>query len=124
MSRIRPAAFWSLAVIIALSASLALRARQTPPTTPAPMLAAGASHSLAVDSAGAVWAWGANIGGQVGDGTTQTRLAPVPVAALTGTFTAVAAGGAHSLARRNDGTVFAWGANVRARWATARRPGV
>lgn len=48
----------------------------------------------------------------MGDGTTQSRLAPVPLTTLTGTFTAVAAGGAHTLARRADGAVFAFGLNA------------
>ena len=54
--------------------------------------------------------------GQVGDGTTTARSTPVQVMGpggngfLTG-IVAVAAGYAHSLAVRNDGTVWAWGAN-------------
>jgi len=39
-------------------------------------------HSLAVRSDGSVWAWGHNNAGQLGDGTTTSRLAPVPVVGL------------------------------------------
>lgn len=108
--RLRPAHVAALVVLI--SASFSLLARQTTPPPPPATLAAGASHSLAIDAAGAVWAWGANIGGQVGDGSTTMRLAPVRLATLTGTFTAVAGGAAHSLALRSDGRVLAWGLNA------------
>lgn len=76
---------------------------------------AGYAHSIALKSDGTVWAWGYNASGQVGDSSSITRLAPVrvtpaaPVFPLT--FKAVSAGVDHSLALRNDGTVWAWGAN-------------
>ena len=57
-----------------------------------------------------MWAWGDNRFGQLGDGTTTSRLAPVQVTGLTG-VTQVAGGCAHSLALRSDGTVWAWGDN-------------
>ncbi|MGA2835436.1 MAG: MBG domain-containing protein [Acidimicrobiales bacterium] len=75
-------------------------------------VAAGSGHSLALTSGGEVFAWGANLFGQLGDGTTQATETPVAVAAPAGvTFTAVAAGGDHSLALSSTGTVYAWGAN-------------
>jgi len=79
-------------------------------------LAVGSAHSLAVDSGGHVWAWGANGNGQLGDGTTSTRISPVEVVNITGTGSlsgiAAAAGGAsHSLAVTSTGTIYAWGLN-------------
>lgn len=77
---------------------------------------AGEAHSLALKSDGTVWAWGNNSSGQLGDSTTTNRLVPVQVqgpggaGTLTGII-AISAGGAHSLALRNDGTVWAWGFN-------------
>ncbi|MEA2974330.1 MAG: trimeric autotransporter adhesin [Actinomycetota bacterium] len=73
-------------------------------------VAAGWYHSLAVNPGGTVSAWGWNYYGQLGDGSTVTRTAPVAVPGLTG-VTAVAAGVAHSLALKSDGTVWAWGMN-------------
>jgi len=69
------------------------------------------SHSLAVSTTGVVYAWGLNNNGQLGDGTTTQRTAPVVVSGLSGVFTAVSAGNNHSMALRNDGTVWAWGSN-------------
>ena len=69
------------------------------------------NHSLAVNNTGVVYAWGLNNTGQLGDGTTTQRTTPVVVSGLSGTFTAVSAGNNHSLALRNDGTVWAWGSN-------------
>ncbi|WP_315093477.1 hypothetical protein [uncultured Cellulomonas sp.] len=52
--------------------------------------------------------WGYNERGQLGDGTTSDRLAPV-VTSTVRTWTDVAAGGAHSLALAGDGTLWSWG---------------
>ncbi|MCB9663217.1 MAG: hypothetical protein H6732_03825 [Alphaproteobacteria bacterium] len=90
------------------------------PLTDQAAVAAGLLHSLSLGRDGRVWAWGDNIAGQLGDGTLDERLTPVPVCdvgasdcaadPLTGVV-AVAAGAAFSLALRDDGTVLAWGAN-------------
>jgi alpha-tubulin suppressor-like RCC1 family protein len=74
------------------------------------VLAGGTSHSLALKGDGTVWAWGLNTNGQLGDGTTTQRKAPVQVSGLAGVVT-VAAGANHSLAVLSDGTVKAWGLN-------------
>lgn len=75
-----------------------------------PQVAAGDYHSLALKSDGTVWAWGYNVCGQLGDGTTTSKTTPVQVFGLTG-ITAIAGGGYHSLALKSDGTVWAWGDN-------------
>jgi alpha-tubulin suppressor-like RCC1 family protein len=72
---------------------------------------AGVGHTLALKSDGTVWAWGDNTYGQIGDGTTTQRNGPVQVSGLTGTYTALAAGAYHSVALKNDGTVWVWGRN-------------
>jgi alpha-tubulin suppressor-like RCC1 family protein len=75
-------------------------------------IAAGLDHSLALRSDGTVWAWGQNYGGQLGDGSTTNRSAPVQVRANGPTgVTAIAGGSAHSLALKSDGTAWAWGFN-------------
>jgi len=63
-------------------------------------LAAGASHSLALERDGTVAAWGNDDAGQI---DIPSKLSNV---------VAVAAGGQHSLALNADGTVAAWGFNL------------
>jgi alpha-tubulin suppressor-like RCC1 family protein len=79
-----------------------------PDLTGATAVAAGEEHSLALLSNGTVMAWGDNLEGQLGDGTTQTSAVPVQVKGLSG-VTAIAAGSQFSLALLADGTVMAWG---------------
>jgi alpha-tubulin suppressor-like RCC1 family protein len=75
-------------------------------------VAAGATHSLAVTSTGAVLAWGWNGLGQLGNGTTTDSPLPTPVGlALGTTISGVAAGYGHSLAVTSAGGVLAWGYN-------------
>lgn len=85
-------------------------------TTTATAIAAGEAHCLALCANGALAAWGVNNDGQLGDGTTKMSKIPNAVTvsgtALAGkTVTAIAAGGLHSLALCNDGSIAAWGDN-------------
>jgi alpha-tubulin suppressor-like RCC1 family protein len=77
------------------------------------MVAAGGSHSLALDAEGRGWAWGANATGQLGDGATADRLVPFRLPAFGASpVGSLAAGKSHSLAVTEDGRVWAWGANT------------
>ncbi|MFF4343275.1 RCC1 domain-containing protein [Kitasatospora sp. NPDC001540] len=74
-------------------------------------IAAGCNHSLAVtDSDNKLKAWGQNTSGQVGDGTTDYRITPVPVPGIKG-VQLVAGGREHTIALLGDNTVRSWGAN-------------
>jgi alpha-tubulin suppressor-like RCC1 family protein len=76
-------------------------------------IAAGGFHSLALTSTGAVLAWGRNVSGQLGNGTTTDSNTPVAVSApATSGITAIAAGDGHSLAVTSTGAVLAWGFNA------------
>jgi alpha-tubulin suppressor-like RCC1 family protein len=84
--------------------------------TATPMVAAGGFHSFALKDDGTVWAWGSNLNGQLGDGTTTNRLIPVQVKGEGGVghltdVKAIAAGEYHSMALESNGTVWAWGTN-------------
>ena len=79
-----------------------------------------AVHVAPVGAGGAASCWGYNGTGQLGDGTSGgdpslfdvgiDKNTPVQVSGLTN-VTAIAGGGAHSLALKSDGTVWAWGLN-------------
>jgi alpha-tubulin suppressor-like RCC1 family protein len=74
-------------------------------------IAAGTDFSVAVDSAGKVWAWGNNQFFQLGD-PGPTRTTPILVPKGPAFFvTNVAAGGRTAMALSNFGSVMAWGAN-------------
>ena len=76
-------------------------------------ISVGTVHSLALDEDGNAWAWGSDFSGQLGDGGTNADQAtPVPVVMPDGTrFTAIYAGGFHSLALDQDGNAWTWGDN-------------
>ncbi len=75
-------------------------------------ISAGRSHSMALKGDGTVWAWGNNGYGQLGKGHRyiSDEGIPVQVTVLTNVV-AIAAGEYHSLALKNDGTLWAWGHN-------------
>jgi alpha-tubulin suppressor-like RCC1 family protein len=68
-------------------------------------------HTLAIDTNGNIWAWGANSSGQLGNGNTINQNQPVQVLGLPSNIVDVRAGGAHSLALDANGNVWAWGSN-------------
>lgn len=79
-------------------------------------IAANYMQSFALAEDGTVWAWGRNNYGQLGDGTITNSSLPVQVKNSAGTgvlsgITAIIAGGHHTLALAEDGTVWAWGRN-------------
>ncbi|MCU0781267.1 MAG: cadherin-like beta sandwich domain-containing protein, partial [Akkermansiaceae bacterium] len=78
-------------------------------------LSVGGYHGLVLCDDGTVYGWGANDGGQLGDGSTTHRSTPVAVqtgGVLAGRrVTAIAAGRTHNLALCDDGTVVSWGNN-------------
>jgi len=74
-------------------------------------IAAGGEHSLALDASGAIWAWGRNDRGQLGDNSTVNNFKLVQVSGITQRVVEIAAGGSHSLALLADGTVVSWGYN-------------
>ncbi len=84
------------------------------------MLAAGSGHSLFLKQGfvklGALWGWGWNYQGQLGDGTVESRSKPLPVEGLSRVVQAVG-GGNFSAALLAEGSVYVWGLDS----ATPRR---
>lgn len=74
-------------------------------------IACGQEYCLVAKDDGTIWASGCNVFGQLGDGTLEHSLLPVKVSGWTGIARELACGTDHSIALRNDGTVWAWGVN-------------
>ncbi len=85
-------------------------------------IAGGERHNVALDSSGHVWTWGMGSYAQLGIGTLPNcptasiydlncmRATPVKIPNFSG-VKAIASRGYHSLALKDDGTVWAWGWN-------------
>lgn len=77
-------------------------------TVQSAVVSAGNVYTVAIKSDSSLWGWGYNGLGQLGDGTTTSRLSPI----LIGTgYSAIAAGIDHSVALKSDGSLWAWGVN-------------
>ena len=71
----------------------------------------GNTTTLAIKSSGALFAWGENSLGQIGDNTTISKSSPVSVVGGFTDWCQVSAGSAHNVALRTNGTAWAWGFN-------------
>ncbi|WP_166837692.1 InlB B-repeat-containing protein [Rheinheimera pleomorphica] len=74
-------------------------------------VATGGYHSCALNSSGAVYCWGNNALGQLGNGSTDQSTVPVAVLGLESGVVAISAGHLHSCALLNSGAVRCWGNN-------------
>ena len=72
-------------------------------------VAAGATHSCAIAGDGALWCWGNNDRGQLGDKTLERRRAPTLID--PGPWIDVQARNDHTCGIMMDGSVWCWGDN-------------
>jgi hypothetical protein len=90
--------------------------REPQPAEPFPIfgdarhMAAGESHYLLIDRSGALWAWGENNNGELGQGDAEPRALPVRVGTAND-WVAVAAGQGMGVALNATGDLYAWGYN-------------
>ena len=80
-------------------------------------IAAGNTSSVALKSDGTVWTWGANTYGQLGDNTLVDKKLPLQVLGEGGVgylegVNAISTSGGFVIAKKVDGTVWAWGLNT------------
>jgi alpha-tubulin suppressor-like RCC1 family protein len=75
------------------------------------MVTAGYLFGVALLQDHTLVAWGNNLDGTIGDGTTTNRLTAVPVPGIDKVIW-VSAGWTHVVAIRADGTVWTWGQNI------------
>jgi len=101
----------TLILILAITMTLGISAyaADTGKTADIKTISAGEYHTVAIAEDGTLWAWGYNSVGQLGDGTTSTRLTPVKI---MDNVVAVSAGASHTVAIQEDGSVWAWGSNM------------
>ncbi|GAA1478314.1 hypothetical protein GCM10009623_27600 [Nocardioides aestuarii] len=103
MTRARPLrllALWSAAAALALPVAPQAVGADMPP----------ARIASAASAPGVPWTWGGNSYGELGSGTTQSRLTPGPVTGLADVVD-LHGGREHVAALRADGTVWTWGSN-------------
>nr|CCC91286.1 putative regulator of chromosome condensation [Trypanosoma congolense IL3000] len=81
-------------------------------------LATGAWHSLALDAAGDIYAWGIGACGRLGYGGEEDRSTPVKVE-FSPFATKIGCGAFGSFAITDDGKLYVWGANGRGQLSTS-----
>ena len=111
----------ALALVFSFTAARsagAISQREENSTAPTPPLLlniqsidSGGGHTCVVTDAGGVKCWGANFSGEIGDGTTYNRLAPMNVFGLSSGIQAVSTGSEFSCALTVGGDVKCWGKN-------------
>jgi alpha-tubulin suppressor-like RCC1 family protein len=108
------------ALLLAVQLAVPSHAIASSPPTHIVSLASTGVTSYAVRSDGTLWAWGANDHGQIGDGTTADRAAPVQVGA-DNDWVSVSASRVEAaapdestapIALKRDGTLWTWGGSA------------
>ncbi len=74
-------------------------------------VSAGAEYTCGVTVVGFAYCWGANVAGQLGDGTTDQRVTPTPVGGSL-TFVRVSASAQDTCGVTTDSIAYCWGANM------------
>lgn len=74
-------------------------------------VSAGQNYNVALKTNGTIWAWGTNNYGEIGNGTVGTFIyTPLQIGVETD-WVEIRAGHTHTVAIKNNGTLWAWGSN-------------
>jgi alpha-tubulin suppressor-like RCC1 family protein len=73
------------------------------------IVSAGSSHTTGILTTGALYTWGGNSGGQIGDGTTVDKSMPTKIGSSS--WKSVSAGYSHTTAIDITNSLYAWGYN-------------
>ncbi|GAA4761698.1 MULTISPECIES: T9SS type A sorting domain-containing protein [Flavobacterium] len=77
------------------------------------VISKGSQNTIVKKSDGTVWNWGANLTGQLGNGTTSSSFTSSPIQLGSATdWQIISMRGTHVLALKNDGSLYAWGNNT------------
>ena len=95
--------------VVELASGLAVPTK-VPGISDAVDVSAGDRFTCVVHADGTASCWGSNVGGNLGDGTGQSRDWPQKVAGLSD-LVGISAGSGHACALHADGTVSCWGGN-------------
>lgn len=77
-------------------------------------VSSGNDHTMALTADGSLWTWGSNTTGQLGHGVLGMGFPEhVKPVRIMENVVAISAGAFHSMAIRNDGSLWAWGQNSR-----------
>ena len=74
------------------------------------MVSCGGMFTVAIKNDGTMWAWGNNLYGKLGDGTSNDSHSPIQIG-YDKNWKYVFCGGGHTIALKNDCTLWAWGEN-------------
>ena len=74
-------------------------------------IASGYNHNLVLKSDHTLWSWGDNFGGQLGIGIISRSVPLSQEITFSTDWKSISGGQYHSLAIKNDGTLWAWGNN-------------
>jgi hypothetical protein len=74
-------------------------------------VALGYEHAAAVKTDGALWTWGLNTNGRLGDGSTTNRSSPVTTAGGGTTWKIASCGFNFTMGLKTDGSLWTWGRN-------------
>ena len=78
----------------------------------APVVSGGGFHTCAIKQDGSLWCWGNNFYGQLGNGRSGIgEMSSIPVQIMSSGVVAVSAGGFHTCAIKQDGSLWCWGWN-------------